>query len=240
MELDLSHPVRNFFAIDKVSNTSKCLIDSSCRRHVRPMVGYHSGNLLRHVKRWHVKEYGEIVQLQKSAPLKRKRSDDDDNEVKRFTVGYSVSYVRDACLEIVTTNGRPFSFLAASGFQKLIAPITAALNYPINPEKVRDMVPAKASQIRQKIAEELRGKLFCLKIDSAKRLDRSLLGQYCRKRISVPISTIHLFTVHFFRGERSVYQKWENCSKVPCHGGVIRSADRGIFEKQGHVCFKKI
>jgi hypothetical protein len=84
MELDRSHPVRNFFAIDKVSNKSKCLIDSSCRRHVRPMTGNHSGNLLRHVKRWHVNEYGEIVQLLKSAALKRKRTDEDDKVVKRF------------------------------------------------------------------------------------------------------------------------------------------------------------
>jgi len=47
-----------------------------------------------------VKECGEIVQLLKSVPLKRKRTDEDDKELKRFTVGYSVSYVRDACLEM--------------------------------------------------------------------------------------------------------------------------------------------
>jgi hypothetical protein len=79
---------------------------------------------------------------------------------------------------MVTTNGRPFSALADSGFQKIIAPITEALKYSISPEKVRNMVLDKAAMIRRNIMEELRGKLFSLKVDSAKRLDRSLFGNF--------------------------------------------------------------
>jgi len=68
------------------------------------------------------------------------------------------------------------------------------------------MVHAKASQIRQKIAEKLRGKLICLKIDIAKRLGRSLLGQCCGKLISIPISTIRLLggNVQFIKNGKKI------------------------------------
>jgi hypothetical protein len=119
---------------------------------------------------------------------KRKLTDVDNDEVRKLFVHYSVSNVLDACVEMVTVNGRPFNFLADSGFQKLISPITNALNISINPEKIRELVPAKAAEIRRKITEELKGKLLCLKIDSAKRLDRSLLGQSC----------INIFSANFY------------------------------------------
>jgi hypothetical protein len=70
--------------------------------------------------------------------------------------------------------------LYTSGFQKIISPITEVLHYSISAEKVRDIGPEKAAQIRNNIMEELRGKLFCLKIDSAKRLDRLLFGKFLR------------------------------------------------------------
>jgi hypothetical protein len=195
MELDKDHPVKKLFAIDNESNTSKCLIDSSCSRHVKPMKGHHSGNLMRHVKRYHVKEYDEIVELLKNVlGRKRKRTDEDNNQVRKLSVNYSVSNVLDACVEMVTINGRPFNFLADSGFQKLISPITNALNISINPEKVRELIPVKAAEIRQKITDELKGKLLCLKIDSAKRLDRSLLGQSCVNSFRSNVYSFILFT----------------------------------------------
>ena len=40
MDDDHSHPVRQLFEIDKESKKSKCLVNSECRRHVKPMAGY--------------------------------------------------------------------------------------------------------------------------------------------------------------------------------------------------------
>jgi hypothetical protein len=120
-----SHPVKQFFSIDKIANNSMCLIDPLCDRHVKPLMGHHSGNLLRHVKRYHVSEINQITeQLRKWKAPKRKLLDEEENQLKKITVLYSVSQLKDGCVEMVTTNGRPFSALADSGFQKTIAPIT--------------------------------------------------------------------------------------------------------------------
>ncbi len=79
----------------------------------------------------------------------------------------------DACVELVTNNGRPFS-----GFRMIIDPIIAGLNnaFAINSENVRDGVLLAAFKTRHTIREETKGKMVSVKMDCATRLNRSIYG----------------------------------------------------------------
>lgn len=89
----------------------------------------------------------------------------------------------NACIEMVTKNGRPFSIMEHSGFRKVIDPVINALNkkkekmkITINEENLKKIVTEKAITIRDKLGKEFENKMISLKIDIATRLDRSFLG----------------------------------------------------------------
>ncbi len=67
-----------------------------------------------------------------------------------------------ACVEFVTVNGRPFTYMADLGFRKIINSIIVGLPTPvvINPQNVRNKVSDSAEETRYAIKEEVAGKLF--------------------------------------------------------------------------------
>ena len=84
----------------------------------------------------------------------------------------------NACVELVTKNGRPLNIFTDSGFKKLIQPILRTINPPIaiNENSIREAIIHKAIEIRNEIKEEIENKLVCLKIDGATRHGRSFIG----------------------------------------------------------------
>ena len=82
------------------------------------------------------------------------------------------------CVELVTANGRPFSYLDDSGFQRVISPFFQSSERirAISAESIRNCVPDEAHSIREILKREFKGKLLSIKIDSAERNGRSLLG----------------------------------------------------------------
>lgn len=84
----------------------------------------------------------------------------------------------NACIELVTKNGRPLNIFTDSGFKKLIQLILRTINPPIaiNENSIREAIIHKAIEIRNEIKEEIGNKLVCLKIDGATRHGRSFIG----------------------------------------------------------------
>jgi len=66
-----------------------------------------------------------------------------------------------------------------SGFKRVLKPYVTSFetSFAINAENIRELIPPKASEIRNQIAALLKNRLLCLKIDSAKRLGRSIIGK---------------------------------------------------------------
>lgn len=90
---------------------------------------------------------------------------------------------KNACLELVTRNGRPFSVLSDSGFQMLAAPIMQALKCHVDEKSIRDILSERAARMRSSLGSALQSTLLCIKMDAATRMDRSFLGiniQYVR------------------------------------------------------------
>lgn len=191
-------PVYKFFKKES-ENKYVCLINS-CNQPIAG--GSHSAfNLERHVKRCHP---------EKEANLKHKQTDDTaapsaktsritdfyDCSVRPTTVSLAIDEktLMNACVEMVTKNGRPFALINDSGFRKIIDPILKALksNVAITPDSVQLKVQSLANSIKSQISSEIKNKLISLKIDSATRFDRSILGiniQYIKNK-SICIKTL--------------------------------------------------
>lgn len=106
-------------------------------------------------------------------PPKKKRKVEETIEVK-----LDKAEVIEACVTLVTVNGRPFSHLEDSGLRKLLDPILAGLggSLTISRRNIGPFVIKKAEDLRQELVDEIKDRFISVKVDSAKRLSRSILG----------------------------------------------------------------
>lgn len=87
--------------------------------------------------------------------------------------------LKEACLELITVNGRPFSILEDSGFKKIVNSITDGYKNEriiVNKENIRKMIEPTAEKCKEKIMKEVKNKMISLKVDAASRMNRSFLG----------------------------------------------------------------
>ena len=79
--------------------------------------------------------------------------------LKYVKVAISPEILQKGCLELVTVNGRPFSCMKDSGFQKIVKPILDAFpdNAPkISPEAMKQNVIAEAKKIKTDIKKDVK------------------------------------------------------------------------------------
>ena len=139
----------------------------------------HAGNLESHIEKHHKIEYAIIVKEKEDIKnLKRKKKEDSGRPIKKIHVSVDRQLLMDACVELVTNNGRPFRLMEDSGFRKIVDPIIAGLNnsFAINSENVREGVLLADQKTRHDIREETKGKMVSIKMDCATRLNRSIYG----------------------------------------------------------------
>lgn len=175
------NPFRHLFSYDKSSNKSVCNIEG-CGGEV---AGNHGGNLQRHIQHKHPAEYAAVSDSTGKRPASTADGQTTLDAVivkKPKTTGLHIQLnpdvLKDACKELVTVNGRPFTLMEDTGFRKIIEPIQQAIgnDFVINSLNIRDMVSSVAHVGREKLKNELKGRLLMLKIDSATCRDRSVLG----------------------------------------------------------------
>lgn len=81
-----------------------------------------------------------------------------------------------ACVELATINLLPFNFFTFEATKKLIASHESSTGVTINYPNIRKFVHLSAEKIKNVIKEEVTGRMVALKIDTATRLGRSILG----------------------------------------------------------------
>lgn len=117
----------------------------------------------------------------------RKKNENDKKVSSAGNVGAGVggaqkvmkkSDIVDACVELVTINGRPFSLMNDSGFRALVDPIKNKVcpSLAIDESNVKKFVNEKAAKLKSHIMEDLRGKVVCLKLDCITHCNRSFVG----------------------------------------------------------------
>ena len=143
------HQARKFFDYNPVDNLSHCKVEG-CSDSIK---GNHGGNLLRHIQRRHSTVYAEVCQGTSSTDTRStasKRTADSQTTLDSLVIKqpYTISVklapdvLKEACLELLTVNGRPFSLMEDSGFKKIICPIVEAMgnSVAINQSNIREMV----------------------------------------------------------------------------------------------------
>lgn len=168
------HPASKFFAYQRKDDNSLCIVDrEKCKQTIK---GKHGTNLLNHLKRFHAQQHKIVIEAMK--PKKRQREEQGessseqptsskfakmDNYVtctkvnKVATVTFSDKTIIDACVELVTKNGRAFHALNDSGFRKILDPITKALNLTINENNIQTFIEKEADNWVDHIKSDVKG-----------------------------------------------------------------------------------
>ncbi|XP_060880137.1 uncharacterized protein LOC132952033 isoform X3 [Metopolophium dirhodum] len=179
-----------YFNYNAESDESKCKIQN-CPHPV--MKGHRSKTLENHILKRHPNEYKQLL-IERNCEVdknmnKRKNIGSsngilDDIKINKTNLNTSlnISMSRDmlleACLELVTNNGRPFDIFKDSGMKKILKPITDAIggNFDINPELIQLYITKKAESIVKIIKKEVENRPLSLKIDRVMRLNHSIIG----------------------------------------------------------------
>ncbi|BFG00109.1 uncharacterized protein DMAD_00182 [Drosophila madeirensis] len=154
---------RNFFDCVLERNGSVCKI---CRRVFK---GNYLTNLKRHLIEEHKSQYeSELRGLERSEPVEKK---------KKVSVTFGSNEVKDACVQLVTTEKMPFALLDTEPFKKLTCQIFSGLNMgPITSRNIMEHVAEKYKTVKASIIKAMTHKLISLKLDIASRHSRGILG----------------------------------------------------------------
>lgn len=159
--------IREFFTFDSRLNQYCC---KSCQAIFE---GDHATNLKRHMTTAHydlyVKEYEEL----------EKRMNLEKAEVKKtkFYVEYSEEEVIDACVQMVCENAQPLCFFDSEPFKILTRQIFSGLKMtPVTSANIIGLLNEQYAKKRDLITSKLKDKLLSLKMDTATRKGRTVLG----------------------------------------------------------------
>lgn len=111
------------------------------------MRGRNSRESPRHIQRKHPAEYTVSTSIKRPASTADGQTTLDAVIVKKpkttdRSIQMNPDVLKDACIELVTTNGRPFTLMEDTGFRKSIEPIQEAIgnDFAINSSNICDMV----------------------------------------------------------------------------------------------------
>ncbi|XP_062705386.1 uncharacterized protein LOC134287512 [Aedes albopictus] len=129
------------------------------------------GNFIRHFRTRHL-DFATANGLfkEKEVPAKKKRV------VPKRPVAIDAPLIKDSLLKMVTYHNLPRRFVQWEGFKQLFDPLGAACGMTINEVNMMHDLTEFAQKLRTNIAEEMRGRLVSLKIDSAAYQNRHILG----------------------------------------------------------------
>lgn len=151
---------RDFFIEE--NNKLKC---KSCGK----IVANYITNMKRHLQ----KDHQEL--LEKSLKIQKIES---ENSLKiKFSVEMCKDDVVNECIDLITKESLPLSFFDCNSFNILTSPIFEGLKMQkISSKNIMELVIEKHYKIKKNIIQLLKNKVISLKIDTATRSDRSILG----------------------------------------------------------------
>lgn len=150
--------VEDFFTVAADKKSAKCNLPN-CNKEFNGCV---KSNLKRHIASVHKlcfasKECGSAT-------------------TKKITIAMDAEILIRACLKLVTISSLSFETFNAEGFRDIVDPIANALGVTINATVIKEKLSEAANKVKDTITDELHQKTFSLKVDSATRHGRSILG----------------------------------------------------------------
>lgn len=130
-------------------------------------------NLKRHMTNSHFDTYKKEMEEGGSYP---KRKCNGGLE-KKFNVSMSEKQIKGACLEFLTTQAQPLSFFDSDAFKVITKPLFEGLQMePITSLNISELVNTRYQEMKNHIINVTKGSIFSIKMDSATRHNRSVLG----------------------------------------------------------------
>lgn len=155
------------FQIDVEDNKLLCQI-TSCGKSYKDKSG-----AIRHLKIKHQEFYQAIRANNEKPP---------DEPIKiEIRCKVEPDAIWSACAELICVNALPVSVVEFPAFKKILEPYVVALrgqgvNLVINCENIKKYIHEKSNKIKQKIRDQVRGKLISLMADIGSKYNRSILG----------------------------------------------------------------
>lgn len=154
-------PRRSFFDKHEYLDISQGN-NAVCKKCGAVFKGVVTGNLKRHLLSVHKDVYkGNIPLVAKKSIVK---------------IQMDSASLKLSCVKMLTRDALPFRIMESEGFSEIVNPIAHELGITINPSNIKTHVKRVADQIRSVITDELHCRMFSLKIDSASKHGRSILG----------------------------------------------------------------
>lgn len=152
----------DIFVYHAEDKQSECILKKDGKKCGVKLNSYRPYNLKRHVELVHRDFCATIV-------------------TNKFEFNISATQVLNCCVEMLTVNGRPFTFLSDSGFVKLINPFldfiekNSGEKISIKVDKVKDHMQMISGKIHERIVMETRDTLISVMIDIATKCNRAFL-----------------------------------------------------------------
>lgn len=149
------------------NKTHKCIV-GNCGSII---AAKNKSNFVSHLRACHLGLYNREIQLL------------DTNRTPAYYARKKLEFIQ-SCVEMVTINGRPFTCLLDSGFQKIarvhlkeLEDGSCAVN--LNSDKfseIKSYIQSVANKLTEQIRIEVQNKLLSLMVDIATKNNKSLLG----------------------------------------------------------------
>ncbi|XP_065084689.1 uncharacterized protein LOC135706932 [Ochlerotatus camptorhynchus] len=150
------------------------------------------GNFIRHFRtRHHDLAVANGLTKEEETPAKKQRV------VAKRPVPIDKLLFMDSLVKLMSYHNMPLACLQWEGFKQLLDPLASAVGVTMNPTNMKATVKEIAGRIREAIAAETKGRLISLKIDSASRHNRHVLGINAQYSIndSVVIRTLGMLEI---------------------------------------------
>lgn len=151
-------------------NTGVCNIDPSSNcKHIQD--NYDVGNYIRHCRSKHTEvAIAKGLGKDESDVPKRPRV------AAKRPIAVDKQLFVDSAIKMVAYHNMPLTCFEWEGIKQLFDPIAAAVGVCINRSNIKGHLKMAYDMIHDYIKNEVRGKLLSIKIDSASRYTRSVLG----------------------------------------------------------------
>ncbi|XP_065211447.1 uncharacterized protein LOC135839379 [Planococcus citri] len=221
-------PIRMYFLIQAIENNGSTQSESECRVCGLRMKGNHASNMERHIRRSHpgiYEKYLEIKSQTFNPENKNHNKELSDKLCEQYLTQFSFNDIAkekptseikrprlsptgflkkesiiDACVELVTVNGRPFSLMNDSGFKMLIDPLINRIcpSLVIDENSIEKYVFERANKIKSGLINNLRNKMIALKLDCVTHCNRSFLAIHAQiyVRIEFKFYTLSILEIN--------------------------------------------
>lgn len=173
---------RSAFECLPSENVSKCKI---CGAKVP---GQHLENLKNHLRQKHEEFYND--RDEEDEPIEERVQ---PSKKRKIVLEYDADEVKEAWLNLVVIEGRPFTILDSTSLRTMLSPIFGALEINmLTSHNVHLAITTRADEVVADIKKTLGKKIFSLKMDSATRQTRRVI---CLNAQAVIKGGIKIFTL---------------------------------------------